>query len=126
MTYLTKRVKIMTAPNRLKMRKNIEFHCSLSFEGWVSGPTMLIAEDMTSIHPSSETISNSIRMAFRNESKDQTVVEAVRPGFDHTLGVKKFKELSTGEFMNSPIQSALPAADPLLQVYSRPAKIFKL
>jgi len=81
---------------------------------------MLIATDMTSIHPSKETISNRMSKDARNESKLKVVDGA---GLSQTRGTGKPKELSTMVFGYSLMQSAIPPACRSLQVFIFPAKM---
>lgn len=61
---------MMTPPKRLKTMKKMLFHCAAFCRGWRSRPTMAIAEAITSIHPSKDTISNRMSIDDRNESKE--------------------------------------------------------
>ena len=87
---------------------------------------MFIDADITSIQPSSETISKRIKTDCRKESNAQTVVVVSRPGFDHTRGARKDSESSTGEDKYSPEQSLSPELDESLQEYDRPEKMLRL
>ena len=124
-THLTKRVRMMTPPNRLKIRKKMAFHCEALSCDCAPFPTMVIEDDMTSIQPSSETISKRMRTDCRNESNAQTPAPSGL-GFAHTRGVKKPSESSTGDERYSPMQSPIPELEESLQEYRRPEKILRL
>src|SRR6267142_2930102 len=91
------------------------------------GPVMLVTTPMTSIHPSSETISKRMSNDARNESKEN-VVDG--DGFAHTRGTGNENAgppllLDTTLLSYSLTQSNRPATFPSLHKSVRPLKMFK-
>src|SRR2546423_13331177 len=78
-------VRTKTAPRRLNATKKIALRGDESIKGFWSGPTIAIAELSTSIHPSWETISNSI-------DKEEPKLSKLYPsGFDQLRGARTFQ-----------------------------------
>jgi hypothetical protein len=87
---------------------------------------MDVAEFMTSIQPSRETISKRMSMDWRNESNEYTVEPPMMPGLDHTWGARKPSESSTGVMAFSPKHAEKPEASVSVHENSRPEKMFNL
>ena len=93
--------------------------------GCIPNPVMLVATPMTSVQPSSETISNRMRRDERKLS-NENVVDG--DGFAHTRGTGNGNAVPSSPttlFVNSFTQSRVPPTEVSLHVFVWPAKMLR-
>ena len=81
----TKSVNTLTAPIKLYTRKKMALCCAASARGCMSRPLMLMALCITSIQPSSDTISKRISKALLKSSNEYMLPSV---GFVHARGAR--------------------------------------